>query len=883
MNREKSPNEKAGDQPETLDGRPQHLEANVFDLAFEPIFVRQFRGEIVYWNHGAAELYGYPGEEAIGSNSHELLKTVFPLPLADIEKQLEQEGSWIGELIHKSKDGRKIIVESRHQLFDLENGNKLVLETNRDITARETQYRTLFEGMQEGAAYCRMIYDQKGRPADWIYLDANPALEKILGIPGIIGRRASELFPGLMESSPGLVEMFGRVAKTGSPGLFEGYLEDLDLWVYISAFSSVRDHFIAIGKDISQRKRVEETLFNSSNQLRTFVEQMPAAMAMLDKDLRYLAFSRRWLIDYGLGDQDLTGRHHYEVFPEILDKPDWQAVHQRALAGAVERCEEDSFIRSDGSLHWEKWEVRPWLDLAGEIGGILIYTEDITQRKQAETDLHKVNERLEHLISTNPAVIFSCKPDGDFGATFVSGNITGQLGYTTEEFLAESDFWASHIHPDDAPRVFADLPKLFKSGHHTHEYRFRHKNGTYRWMLDELRLVRDSQGKYMEIVGAWIDITEQKLADEELRESEQGLRLALDAAQMGMWDWNLTTDKVWWDERQYQLFGINPEDFSGNATQAMDNVHPDDRKNLKAAIERAVSQNAPFKAEFRVIHSDGSVRWLAARGQMVDRIADGTKRMMGVNYDISEGKEAERERDKYIRMENLAQMHRLQIAGEFAALLAHQLNQPLTAIRGFAEAGIARLRRGKLEPQEVRETLEDVVKQSERAAGSIRDLRKFLARQPQDMVSGDINAEVHAACSLMEILARGRKIRLIQDLAKDLPLVPMRPSQIEQVIVNLMENAMDAINGSNPKGGSIEITTRVDTGTGEIITGIQDSGPGLDADTVALAFDPLYTTKKNGIGMGLAITRSIIADHGGHVWAESGPGGRFFFTLPLPK
>ncbi len=882
MNRKKSPTGNAGDHQGTTDRRADNLDARLLDLAFEPVMVRHFNGEISYWNRGAGELYGYSSEEAIGAVSHDLLKTVFPLLRQDFDKQLVKEGVWIGELIHTARDGRKIIVESRQQLFEQPDGRRLVLETNRDITTRETQYRTLFEGMQEGAGFCRMIYDEQSQPVDWVYLDVNPALEKILGIAGMTGQRNSDLFPGMKESNPELFETFGRVSKTGMPDTLEGYLHGLDMWVYLSVFSPARGHFIAIGKDISDRKRQEEELFRSRNQLKFFVEQVPASVAMLDKDLRYVSFSRRWLDDYGLGNQDLTGRHHYDVFPEIRNKPDWQAVHQRALAGKVERNDEDHFIREDGTDSWIRWEVRPWLDVAGEIGGILIFSEDISQRKKAESELRQVKERLEHLLTAGPAVIYACKPDGDFGATFVSNNIESQLGYAPEEFLIQSDFWAGHIHPDDAQRVFAGLPKLFETGRHSHEYRFLHKNGTYRWMLDELRLVRDADGKPLEIIGAWHDITELKLAEEELRENEQSLRLSLDAARMGMWDWNLGTDALWWDDREYELFGILPGEFSGYAAQAFERIHPDDREKARKAVMDAISAGGLFDTEFRVIHPDGSIHWLAARGQGV---AAGVNRMVGVNYDITGLKQAERERDKYTRMENMAQMHRLHIAGEFAALLAHQLNQPLTAIRSFAEAGIARLRKGKLEPEQMRETLNDVVTQSERAAGSIRDLRKFLARQPQEMTPGDINAEVNAACMLMDIMARGRKIKIKLNLAVDLPLVSMRTSQIEQIIVNLMENAMDAINQEKdkPNGGSIEINTHLDADNREIVIDILDSGPGLDEEAVGRVFDPLYTTKKNGIGMGLVISRSIVADHGGRIWAEPGSGGRFFFTLPVPK
>ncbi len=352
---------------------------------------------------------------------------------------------------------------------------------------------------------------------------------------------------------------------------------------------------------------------------------------------------------------------------------------------------------------------------------------------------------------------------------------------------------------------------------------------------------------------------------------------------MGTFDWNLTTDAVRWDDRQYKLYGIPPDKFSGFGADALRVIHPEDLAQVQAAISQALSQKEPVRVEYRVIHPDGSVRWLAARGQSLASAEAGAQRLIGVNFDITEHKLIEQERAEYARLEDRAQMHRLHVAGEIAALLAHQLNQPLAAIRSFAEAKLARMRRGVVEPERVRTTLEDIVEQSERAANSIRDLRKFLARQPHEMVASDLNAEVRAACKLMELLGRGRKIRIKRDLAKPLPLIPMHPSQIEQTVVNLIENAMDAIVEAGHKSGTIQISTTLDQEHNQVIIRVQDSGPGLDPEAAVRVFEPLYTTKKKGIGMGLVITRSIVEGHGGRIWAEPGEGGRFLFTLPISQ
>lgn len=377
-------------------------------------------------------------------------------------------------------------------------------------------------------------------------------------------------------------------------------------------------------------------------------------------------------------------------------------------------------------------------------------------------------------------------------------------------------------------------------------------------------------------------MADKGLAQATLCQHEHHLKFALDGAEMGTWDWNMSTDAVLWNERQFQLFGTTPETFSGLGSAVVRLIHPDDQPLVQAAIEQALGKADAFRMEFRVKHPDGTLRWLAGRGQLL-LAADGTQHLIGVSYDITEHKLLEQERAEYVRLEDKAQMHRLHVAGEIAALLAHQLNQPLAAIRSFAEARLARLRRGDFDMQEVVSTMQDIVEQSERAAKSIRDLRRFLARQPQAMVEAELNAEVRAACRLMEVLARGRKIRLRMKLEESMPLILMRPSQIEQVIVNLIENAMDAMADAGHRSGTIEISTRLDAAKNQVLACVEDSGPGLAADTVARVFEPLYTTKKNGIGMGLVISRSIIEGHGGRIWAEPGEAGRFLFALPVSQ
>jgi len=156
---------------------------------------------------------------------------------------------------------------------------------------------------------------------------------------------------------------------------------------------------------------------------------------------------------------------------------------------------------------WGRLAVSLIHDSHGNPAYILVVCVDISERKRAQEALRESEERLQFMMSNSPAVIYTCRPSDDFGATFITSNVVHPLGYEAAEFLADPGFWAARIHPDDEPRVFGGLSALFAEGSYAHEYRFLHKDGTWRWMHDDLRLIRDEAGEPVEIIGSWVDIT----------------------------------------------------------------------------------------------------------------------------------------------------------------------------------------------------------------------------------------------------------------------------------------------------------------------------------------------------------------------------------------
>lgn len=270
--------------------------------------------------------------------------------------------------------------------------------------------------------------------------------------------------------------------------------------------------------DISERKRVEEELRESEERQRFFIEYAPAALAMFDPSMRYLAVSRRWLNDYGLENRDLIGLSHYEVFPEIPER--WKEIHRRGLAGEVIREEADRFERADGSVQWLRWEIRPWYNNCGAIAGIVIFTEDVSDRKMFEEQLRNSENLYRAIGESIDYGVWVCAPDGR--NIYVSESFLKLVGMTQQEC---SDFgWGSILHPDDAERTIAAWKKCVKTGSTwDFEHRCQGVDGNYHHILARGVPVKDESGTTIYLAGINLDISRIKEIEDKLRHAHDEL------------------------------------------------------------------------------------------------------------------------------------------------------------------------------------------------------------------------------------------------------------------------------------------------------------------------------------------------------------------------
>lgn len=378
------------------------------------------------------------------------------------------------------------------------------------------------------------------------------------------------------------------------------------------------------------------------------------------------------------------------------------------------------------------------------------------------------------------------------------------------------------------------------------------------------------------------EVEERRRTEETLSEVTRRLQLAMASAHLGIWDWDIRKDRVIWDDKMCELYGVDSDAGPAGIDEWKNRLHPDDRDMVAGALEAALRGEREYALEHRVLHPDGTLKHIKVNG-MVMRDADGQAvRMIGLNQDISEQKALE---------DQLRQAQKMEAIGQFAGGIAHDFNNILTAIFGFAS--LVQLKMAETDP--LRFNIDQVLAAAERAAGLTQSLLTFSRKQVLNLRTVNLNEVINKVDKFVgRIIGEDIKLQLVHKV--DDLVVNADSGQIEQVLLNLATNARDAM----PQGGVFSIVTeRVDIdkeyidfyGFGSpgayarIV--LSDSGIGMDAATKKRIFDPFFTTKDvgKGTGLGLSIVYGIVKQHKGfiNVYSEPGRGTTFSIYLPLAK
>jgi PAS domain S-box-containing protein len=635
-------------------------------------------------------------------------------------------------------------------------------------------------------------------------------------------------------------------------------------------------------QDITERKRTEEALQEISRKLQESNARLEEAQRIANVghyswnliENRVIWSDEVYRI-YGLDPQQ--GPIDLAKVSEMIHPEDRELVFraaEEALQSELPADIEHRLVRPDGEVRTIHSVGTVKRDTSGRPYEMFGTAQDITDRKRSEKALKQSQfylsegQRLAHMGS------WAFNDSGHYWSDelYKIYGLDPQNGAPTiEQYLAL-------IHPQDRASM-AETIKRMQEEHCGFDQieRIVRPDGQLRY-IRAVAVPVIEQGVFKGFIGTTMDVTEQELLMQELRREQAYLAEAQSLAHIGSWATNFYTKQMFHlSDETFRLHGFDPKDRIP-LERFFDTIHPEDAAAVTAAIDQAIYSRTDFDIrEYRLCHPDGTIRFVRAIGHHNRSGEMGY--YVGITMDITERKKAEQEREKLRQLEaDLAHINRVNTMGELAAALAHEIKQPIAAAVANAGACLGFLEGQRPDILEAREAASGTIGSARRAAEIIDHVRSLFKKSFPQREPVEVNELIREVALLLHNDIRRNSVAVHLELAENLPEVAGDRVQLEQVLMNLMLNAIEAMRDA---GGDLTITSQ-QTDDGHLVVSVSDTGFGVPANKIDQIFDTFFTTKPQGTGMGLAISRSIVESHGGRLWAtsDSGRGATFRFTLP---
>lgn len=691
------------------------------------------------------------------------------------------------------------------------------------------------------------------------------------------------------EDLPRVVEHFTHSITSGDPFDFEVRARRFDgvyRWLQSRGYPLrgadghiVRWYNLII--DIDERKRAEEALAASERNLKLIIDTIPALAWSARPDGSAEFFSQHYLDYMGLSAEQASGwGWTAAVHPEDADG--LAATWQRVIASEAPGEAEARLRRHDGEYRWFLFRANPLRDELGNIVKWYGTNTDIDDRKRAEAqhdrtieELQAKQELLDLAQKSARAMAFDWYLQQEVNVW--SPEQEALYGLPAGSFDGTYQSWKKLIYASDWLLLLKAIKHAHETGEVAVEFRVMWPDGSLHWLATSGRMFFDERGKPFRMVGFTSDVTPRKLAEEELRRSEAFLAEAQRLSSTGSFSWRVATNGMTWSEQAYHIFELDPT-VPMTPRLIMSRVHPEDIPLVDEAISRARATGGDFEYEHRLLMPDQSIKYVhvVAHGR---RDEDGRLEFIGAIQDVTERRLSEEALGR-LRSE-LAHVSRVATLGALTASIAHEVNQPLSGIITNASTCLRMLAADPPNVDGARETARRTIRDGHRAADVITRLRALFGRKEAVNEPVDLNEATREVIALSQSELRKGRVILREELADDLPPVTGDRVQLQQVILNLLRNASDAMGGVEDRPRELVIRTGQDEGDCVRLS-VQDAGVGFDPQDADRLFEAFYTTKSGGMGIGLSVSRSIIESHDGRLWAtpNDGPGATFSFSIP---
>ena len=780
------------------------------------------------------------------------------------EVAIEALNNGADHYLQKDASPKVLYAELTHQILQAAEKERM----KRAVLESERRYRSLFESMNEGFVLCELVRDAQNRPVDYVVKDTNSQINLIAGVElqEAIGKRATEIF---RSETPPFLEAYANVVETGSPARFEGYLPLINRYFIISAFSIGNGEFATILSDITERRQAELDLHEARDYMESLLHYANAPMVVWSPDLKIVRFNRAFERLTGYAAADLIGEDATALFSgegrKLLEKTNYAREGE-----GWEPVEIPVRCRDGGEkiVLWNSAKVRSQTD--GSLVATIIQGLDITERKRAEEEVRNSYKMFEDIIEFLPDATFVIDEEGKVIAwnraveemTGISkGKIIGKDGYahgkvfygtkrpTLIDFVFSKDEKFEHLYQHVKRKGNTIFGEAIISPP-------RGTKGAYVWATASPLF--DEDGNIMGAIESIRDITEIVETEMTLQESEERMRLIIEAADLGIWDRNLVTGEVVRNKQMVEIFGYPEDELVGLDREREKMIHPDDFGRVVSVLRDHLEKSTPhYEADYRLKRKDGRWIWIHDRGEVADRDEMGHPlRMLGITQDVTQfwqSQEALTEANKKLNLLSSVTRHDIlnQIVGLSGCidLMNEILPEDCTVMQEHIDRAMA-----------LTETIH-------RQVVFTRDYQDMGIEAPQ---WHSVEEVVRRAVETAPIEIAQNQVRL--DISTGSLQIFADP-MLEKVFFNLIDNAVRHGNGVS------KIAVSFVERRGEGVIAVQDDGSGIPKDMKAQIFDHAFD-RQNGYGLFLCreilgITRMTIAETG-----EDGKGARFEIAVP---
>jgi PAS domain S-box-containing protein len=632
--------------------------------------------------------------------------------------------------------------------------------------------------------------------------------------------------------------------------------------------------------DVDERKHTEDALRESERQFKTIFDEAGAGISLVDLRSDAPIRNNRALQKMLERSEDDLGR--FETYDELTFEADREkdSISFRELC----RGERDSikiekhFVLKDGSSLYANVIFTLLRDDNGCPHYIIAIHEDITERKVAIEKLQANQELLDLAQKSAGAMAFDWYIQEDIN--YWSPEQEALFGLAPGTFDGTYKTWKNMMYKPDWPTVVAAIQHAHETGTVEAEYRVVWPDGSLHWLATNGRIFFDDAGEPLRMVGFTSDVTRRKLVEEDLKRSEAFLAESQQLARMGSYSWRREADEITWSEHLYRIYEIE-QGTKITPDVVRTRVHPDDASLYEKMVEHAQGGDDYFEWQYRLLMPNGSIKYLNAVARARLDNNDQLEYIAAVQ-DITARKTAQESLDK-ARAE-LAHAAGVLSLGTLTASIAHEVNQPLSGIVTNASTCVRMLDANPPNVDGARETARRTIRDGKRASDVITRLRALFSKKDSTAEALDLNEVAEEVIVLSRSELQRNEVVLQTEFAADLPLVDGDRVQLQQVILNLLLNGSDAMNGIEDQPRQLTLITEAD-GNGSVLLHVRDIGIGFEPAEAEKLFDAFYTTKETGMGIGLSVSRSIIEGHQGRLWAEpnEGRGSVFSFSIPAHR